>query len=62
MADLEFLAQAAYRAYGDSTGWKNYQGLDMPRWEDLGEHIQRAWRAAVFDVLERTGASPEQAD
>lgn len=47
---VDLLAQSAYVAYGRSTGWKNYRGLDMPRWEDLGEAIQNAWRAAVVEV------------
>ncbi len=46
----DLLAQSAYLAYGRSTGFKNYQGLDMPRWDDLGESIQGAWRAAVSEV------------
>ncbi len=41
------LAQEAYEAYGQTTGGKDYQGLPMPEWADLGEQIQNAWRAAV---------------
>jgi hypothetical protein len=41
------LAQAAYAAYGQSTGSLNYQGLPMPGWEDLGDAIQRAWVLAA---------------
>lgn len=43
----DVLAQIAYDAYGESVGWKNYQGLPMPSWEDLPPAIQQAWRAAV---------------
>lgn len=37
------LAQAAYAAYGESTGHTNYQGLPMPEWEQLSDRIQSAW-------------------
>ncbi len=47
----DLLAQSAYVAYGRSTGWKNYQGLDMPGWADLGDNIQNAWRVAVVEVV-----------
>jgi hypothetical protein len=41
------LARAAYSAYGESTGHKNYQGNPMPDFDDLGDAIQNAWRAAA---------------
>lgn len=46
------LAIVAYSAYGESAGWKNYQGLPMPRWEDLPMPIKEAWRAAANAVKE----------
>jgi hypothetical protein len=53
--DLMFaLAIIAYQAYGESVEWKNYQGLPMPRWEELGPAIQQAWldaAAAVRDAV-----------
>lgn len=42
----ESIAQNLYRAYGEVTDFKNYQGLPMPKWEDLTPTIQRAWTAA----------------
>jgi hypothetical protein len=45
------LAQAAYEAYGVSTGGKNYQGLPMPSWDDLGVPIRTAWVAATTAVV-----------
>lgn len=45
------LAEAAYRAYGSVTDFKNYQGRPMPDWCDLGDTIQRAWQAAVAEVV-----------
>lgn len=43
----ETIAASAYRAYGQSVGNKNYQGLPMPAWEDLPASIQIAWVCAV---------------
>lgn len=48
--ELERIARAAYAAYGETTGGKNYQGPPMPDWDDLGEKIQTAWRAATVAV------------
>lgn len=45
--DIHALARSAYEAYGRTTDFKNYQGLPMPRWDDLGEAIQLAWTAAA---------------
>lgn len=45
------LAKVAYRAYGESTGFKNYQGLPMPEWDKLTVSIQTAWVAASQAVI-----------
>src|ERR1700735_440174 len=45
--DLDERAKNAYRAYFDHTGWKTFDGRDMPLWMDLGEKIQGAWKAAA---------------
>jgi|SRR5450755_443965 hypothetical protein len=50
-AHIPSLAERAYEAYGASTGGRNYQGLPMPAWADLGEPIQQAWSAAVSAVV-----------
>lgn len=50
------LARCAYNAYGQSTGWKNYQGNPMPEWADLGEPVQRAWKFAAAEVARVAGA------
>lgn len=47
MSDAE-LAKVAYEAYGKVTDYKNYQGLQMPKWEELSETIQKAWCAAAI--------------
>lgn len=53
------LAREAYKAYGESTGGKNYQGLPMPEWEDLGAEIQTAWVSAVAAVIDRISEKEE---
>lgn len=49
--DFELLAKKAYHAYGETTNFKNYQGLPMPEWENLGEKIQKAWISVVIFLL-----------
>jgi hypothetical protein len=44
------LAMIAYDAYGAVTDHKNYQGLPMPKWEELPEKIREAWYAAAGAV------------
>jgi hypothetical protein len=51
--DGSALAEAAYTAYGDSTGWKTFTGTAMSPWEDLPEHIRAAWIAAAGMVRDR---------
>lgn len=48
--DVDALARTAYDAYGQTTDHKNYAGLPMPAFDDLGEKIQEAWRSAVAAV------------
>lgn len=48
---LDPYARAAYSGYGVVTDHKNYQGLPMPAFDDLGPTIQAAWRAAADAVL-----------
>lgn len=45
--------KAAYAAYGEATGGKNFRGEPMPDWDDLGEKIQYAWIEAVRVVYDR---------
>jgi hypothetical protein len=47
---LDDLTQMAYRAYGESTGNKNFRGEEMPAYHELPERIRAAWRAAVMAV------------
>lgn len=53
------LARAAYAAYGETTGGRNYQGQPMPAWEDLAEVIQQAWTVAAATVA-RTVTAPHR--
>lgn len=48
--DQTALAKIAYQAYGQQIDFKNYQGLPMPAWDDLGDPIQGAWVAAASAV------------
>jgi hypothetical protein len=51
----EDLAKIAYRAYGETTDFKNFRGEPMPEWENLGDRIQSAWIAASTAVAETVG-------
>lgn len=52
MLNTTDLAASAYDAYGSVTDHKNYQGLPMPKWEELPPKIQEAWIAAVTHVVQ----------
>lgn len=43
MKDQQKLAQIAYKAYGTTTDFKNFQGNPMPSWDILPLKIQEAW-------------------
>ncbi len=55
------LARETYHAYGQVTGFRNFQGNPMPGWDDLGESIQAAWIAAA-DHAYRRGFAQGRAD
>lgn len=40
-------AKVAYRAYGATTNFLNFQGNPMPEWDALPEKIRTAWIAAA---------------
>ena len=44
------LAEEAYGAYGAATGWKNFQGNEMPEWKDLPDGIKLAWLCAASHI------------
>lgn len=50
MDEQLIMAKLAYGAYGQTTGFKNFQGNPMPNWDDLGETIQGAWIAAADSI------------
>ena len=52
-SSIDDLAQDAYKAYGDTLGWKNPEGLPMAKWEELPFAIQSALIAATQRVVKR---------
>lgn len=56
---IKTLTESAYAAYGQATGFKNYQGLPMPAFAELSEAIRGAWFAAVRSVAVRVGVLVE---
>lgn len=52
MMSIESVAREMYLAYGGVTDHKNYQGLPMPVWENLGDKIREAWMAAAQRALD----------
>jgi hypothetical protein len=50
---LETIAMLGYRAYGATTGYKNYQGLDMPEWSQLPPGIKGAWINATDEIIKQ---------
>jgi hypothetical protein len=44
-------AKAAYAAYGEVVGWKNFRGDPMPQFAELPEIIQQAWDGACEGAL-----------
>lgn len=58
MTDDVTLGEVAYTAYGRTTDFKNYQGLPMPAWQDLGDTIRAAWENAAKAVKGAT-SSPQ---
>jgi hypothetical protein len=43
-------ARTAFAAYCESTGGLNVRGEQVPPWEELGEPVQEAWRAAARNL------------
>lgn len=44
-------AKAAYAAYGEVVGWKNFRGDPMPQFNALSDTIQQAWDGACEGAL-----------
>jgi hypothetical protein len=53
---IEDEAKRAYKAYGASTGGKNFRGDPMPKWDELPGAIREAWRHTVGTILGLAGA------
>jgi hypothetical protein len=50
MTDMFAWAKIAYKAYGETTEWKNFQGEPMPEFENLPLIIKKAWERAALAV------------
>jgi hypothetical protein len=46
--DVTSYGEASYRGYAEYTGGKTFNGKDMPKWSELPENIQDAWRCATI--------------
>jgi len=55
-------AKCAYRAYGETTGNRNYLGLPMPEWDGLTPTIRSAWIAAAMEVVSHVQIVVERTD
>lgn len=51
------LGRVGYIAYGNVTGWQNYQGLPMPEWEELAGNTQQAWAEAAVAIVAAANAN-----
>jgi hypothetical protein len=61
MTDDATLGEVAYAAYGRTTDFKNYQGLPMPAWTDLGDTIRQAWENAATAATQPRRGDPVEA-
>lgn len=52
LKDEYYLARKAYAAYGEATGFRNFQGDDMPAFDDLSRVAKDAWMSAAMRVVE----------
>jgi hypothetical protein len=48
----ENIARFGYEAYAKSTGWKTFDGRDMPPWADLPRRTIDAWIAAAQEIVQ----------
>lgn len=52
MSDTPDLAEIAYNAYGESRGWKVFDGMPMPRWDEQSDSLKASWAAAADAVAQ----------
>jgi len=48
--------RVGYEAYGETAGWKTFDGRPMPSWDELGasdtgKETQRRWEVAAKAIL-----------
>jgi hypothetical protein len=46
------IGRIAYDKYAEKVDYINYNGKNLPKWEDLGKVGQDAWRHAACAVLD----------
>jgi len=49
----------AYEAYAKSPGGKTFDFRDMPKWNQLPQHVRDAWDAAALAVIKHADDYPE---
>lgn len=63
LEEMITLGQIGYEAYGQTAGWKTFDGRAMPTWDELGKtdsgkETQRRWEVAAteitFHVIDRS--------
>jgi hypothetical protein len=47
------VARAGYEGYARWTGFKTFDGRDMPQWDDLPDSTQLAWVAAAGSIVRK---------
>ena len=63
MEERRVLGQCGYEAYGETAGWKTFDGRPMPTWEELGltdtgQETRRRWEVAARAIDEAGLARP----
>lgn len=56
------VVRAGYEGYAEWTGWKTYDGRDMPRWDDLPTRTRMAWVAGIGAAVRKILTPPDGGD
>ena len=51
LEEITQMGREAYQAYGETVGFKNYQGLAMPTFDNLTPLIRQTWINAASRVM-----------
>lgn len=65
MPDDRTIGQIGFDAYGETAGWKTFDGRPMPRWEDLasrpeGIETRRRWEVTAAAILKVVAEEPRE--